>query len=142
MKIGDRVVVAIQEASRWAKGAVEVLNGQVGTVTEIRPVSSIGTGGILVRFDKPIGAWWSYQTPVRGVWLDPAEVKPAPVLPSLGRRVCVSVDGAEVSILSLDAFLLANAEDAFTCAAVGALKPGESIALGGGAAPALLVVAL
>lgn len=57
-------------------------------------------------------------------------------------RLLVSWDGEEADIVSLDEFLADNADDAFVTAAVGALKAGESVALGGGAAPMLVVVAL
>lgn len=42
---------------------------------------------------------------------------------------------------TLEEFLAANEEDAETCAIVSALKPGESVTLGGGAAPLFIVTA-
>lgn len=58
------------------------------------------------------------------------------------KMLMVSWDGEEVRTIPLDTFLADNADDAFVCAAVAALKPGQNVALGGGAAPALVVVAL
>ena len=58
------------------------------------------------------------------------------------RELLVSWDGEEVRTVCLNTFLADNADDAFVCGAVGALKPGESVSLGGGAAPMLVVVAL
>ncbi len=58
------------------------------------------------------------------------------------RALLVSWDGEEVQTVPLDSFLADNAEDAFVCGAVGALKAGESVSLGGGAAPMVVVVAL
>ena len=56
--------------------------------------------------------------------------------------LAVSWDGEEVRMVPLDTFLADNAEDAFVCGAVLALKRGESVNLGGGAAPLCVVVAL
>lgn len=56
--------------------------------------------------------------------------------------LAVSWDGREVEMTTRAAFIEANAADPFICAAVLGLKHGQSVTLGGGAAPMLVVVAL
>lgn len=58
------------------------------------------------------------------------------------KELLVSWDGEDVRTVAADDFFADNADDPFVCAAVAALNPGESVALGGGAAPMLVVVVL
>ena len=58
------------------------------------------------------------------------------------RPLLVSWDGAEVKTVPQDRFLAENADDPFVCAAVLALADGQSVTLGGGAAPMVLILAL
>lgn len=74
MKVGDRVVVKILNASLWAMGSAKALDGMRGVVEKIQPVNAIGGGGVLVAFDAPAPKWRSNQTPATCHWFDPSEL--------------------------------------------------------------------
>jgi hypothetical protein len=72
-KVGDRVKVAIRDATRdqWAIGAADALNGTTGTVTEIKEGVSIPPFlGHLVTFDAPAPTWWANQSPPLASWFE------------------------------------------------------------------------
>jgi len=68
-----RVRIVIPDASIWAQGAADSLNGLCGVVTEVRD-----SGGIMlacVKLDRRPKPWWSHQRPSRSWWLSLDELE-------------------------------------------------------------------
>lgn len=73
-KIGDRVRVQIARPETWHRGAVESLNGALGTVEEL----STNCWGltVLVRFDEPQAPWHAHQRLQEAHWFGPEDLFP------------------------------------------------------------------
>lgn len=64
--LNARVRVRISEtrAAQWAMGAVDKLNGAIGTVIAVKPdYACTGKPGYLVEFERPIPSWHSHGMP-------------------------------------------------------------------------------
>lgn len=71
--VGDRVVVAIKDPTKFAYRAAEAMNGATGVVEKIGAISH-GPSACLVAFDQPVNTWWTGGSPSIGFWFDPGDL--------------------------------------------------------------------
>ena len=75
MKIGDRVKVKITNAAEWNRYAMEILNGQIGTVHAIRPLKGNTHDSVLVEFVPSLPPYFAAGSRISGHWFDLEEVE-------------------------------------------------------------------
>ena len=78
-KVGDRVRVDVKDASAWNAGALQVLQGLTGEVTEVLTHERMtnypkAKPACLVKFDKSPGPTWKWVSPATSHWFDADEL--------------------------------------------------------------------
>jgi hypothetical protein len=82
-KVGDRVRVAVQDSSTWNATALEVLQGQTGTIAEVLTHERMTNypkkqPSCLVEFDKSPGPTWKWGSDAKAHWFDADELETLP----------------------------------------------------------------
>jgi hypothetical protein len=76
---GREVVIRIKSGDKYLPGAKKALNGIHGHIVYCNLTSMYGVKcpgkAYLVRFKKPVKAWWPNGDPLREFWLSPADIR-------------------------------------------------------------------
>ncbi len=81
LQVGARVRVNVTDASAWTASALAVLQGQIGTITEVLTHERMthhpkAKASCLVKFDKSPGKTWKWGSDCTSHWFDADELEP------------------------------------------------------------------